>query len=114
MNLTLLHELKIPNYRSEIKVKKVKKTVLLPAVPSWNYVIVQGQWGIDKLKKEIAHAFLSALRACADDSSTKTTLQRSTASIAADTLAGCLQTRQEQRKLRQRNARLKKAKKNTP
>lgn len=113
MNLTLLHEIKIPNYRSEKTARGVKKECLLPVVPSWNDVLSKEQWGRDKMKKEIANAFLSALRASESGCSTKIICAASTRSTYADTLESFLKIRLEQRKLRSRNARLRRAKKNT-
>jgi len=80
---------------------------MLPVVPSWNDLISVDEWLRKKRKEEIRAAFLSALRASADDSLTRTTCAARSLSIAADTLASFLATRQQQRALRRRNAKLK-------
>jgi hypothetical protein len=82
-------------------------------LPSWNAILGMGHWQRAKLKKEIQSAFLSALRACGGDSSTRTTSQKSTMSIAADTLALYMQTRLTKRKLKSASARRRKTKRNT-
>lgn len=69
-------------------------------LPSWNEILGMEQWARYKFKDEIQVAFLSALKACASDSSTRTTFARSIMSTAADTLASYRVMRQEQRKLR--------------
>lgn len=102
--------LAIPSFLS--KSKEGEK--LLPCVPSWNEVLAMEHWARDKRKKEIQAAFLCALRACAGDSSMRTTSAKNTWSIAADTLACYQTTVQEQRKLRSANARLEKKKQSIP
>lgn len=69
-------------------------------VPSWNEILAMEHWARHKFKEDLAKNFLSALRATAADSSIKTTSARSTMLTYAVTLASCLQTRREQRKLR--------------
>lgn len=66
-------------------------------VPSWNAILALGHWQRAKLKKAIQEDFLSALRASADDSSTRTTSVKSTTSIAAATLDSYQRTMQERR-----------------
>lgn len=86
----------------------------MPCVLSWNQVLQLEHHARSGLKLKIQNAFLSALRACAADSLTRTISARNTSSTAADTLASYQATALAKRKLRQRNARLEKAKKNTP
>lgn len=74
----------------------IKLTVLHP-LPSWNAICALGHWQRAKLKKAIQESFLSALRASAADSSTKTTSAKSTMSIAADTLVSWQKMRQAKR-----------------
>jgi hypothetical protein len=110
----LLLTLEVPNFLSKSKVKGVTVEKLLPIVPSWNAILGMEHWGRDKFKKEIQHAFLSALRASAADSSTKTTSAKNTLSIAADTLEFYMKTAQERRTSKQRSARLEKKKLSEP
>jgi len=79
-------------------------------LPSWNDILGMEQWARYKTKKEMADVFLCALRASANDSSTRTTSARSTLLTFADTLERYLLMRQEQRKSKSLRKRL--AKKN--
>jgi hypothetical protein len=74
-------------------------------LPSWNRVLGLGHWQRSRLKKEIAADFLSALRASAADSSTRTTSAKNTSLIAADTLASYQRTAQALRESRSRKKR---------
>lgn len=105
--MTKVFHLEIPNFQSTKNARGVKQDTMLPAVPSWNDVMQLETWGRAKRKEEIQNAFLSALRASAADSSTKTTCARSTLLIAADTLERSLTIRQQERASRRRNLRLK-------
>ena len=100
--------LAIPNYLSPERKGKPK---LLACVPSWNELLGMAHWARAKRKTGIQDAFLSALRASAADSSTKTTSARNTLSIAAGTLASYQQTRQTNAKLKQLKKRLASKKK---
>lgn len=80
-------------------------------LPSWNDILGMEQWARYKFKNELADAFLSVLSRIANDSSTKTTLQRSTTSIYAATLESYLRMKQERRKSRQAKLKQSKAKK---
>lgn len=102
----LLLTLSIPSFLSKSK----DDEKLLPCVPSWNEVLGMEHWGRDKRKKEIQAAFLSALRACAAASLTRTTSAKNTWSIAADTLASYQAMVRDKRALKQRSARLEKKK----
>lgn len=75
-------------------------------LPSWNEILGMEQWARYKFKGELTDAFLCALRHSAADSSTKTTSARNTMSIFADTLALYLETKQAERKSKQRKKRL--------
>jgi hypothetical protein len=75
-------------------------------LPSWNALLGLEHWGRAKLKKQIQESFLSALRHAAADCSTRTTSQRSTMSIAADTLASFQATQQAKRALRRAKKKL--------
>jgi hypothetical protein len=55
-------------------------------LPSWNAVLGQEHWARKKMKDQIQSDFLSALRATASDSLTRTTCAKNTMLIAADTL----------------------------
>jgi len=80
-------------------------------LPSWNEILGMNHWRRKKFKDELAKGFLSALQASASDSSMRTTCARSIISTYVDTLESYLATKREKQKLRQRSARLKKAKK---
>jgi hypothetical protein len=69
-------------------------------LPSWNEILGMEQWARYNHKKELAGAFLCALRATANDSSTKTTSAKSTMLTYADTLERYLATKQAERKSR--------------
>lgn len=87
---------------------------MLPCVISWNNILQLQHHARSGLKLKIQNAFLSALRASAADSSTRTISARNMLSIAADTLASYQATALEKRKLRSANARLEKKRKNAP
>lgn len=104
--------LRIPNFQAvDPKSRKVR---WLPCVLSWNQLLNAEYFERDKLKQKIQDVFLSALRASVDDSSMKTILAPKQLLIAADTLASYRETVRAKRKLKSRNARLAKTKKNTP
>lgn len=69
-------------------------------LPSWNDLLGMEHWRRYQFKRELAETFLSALRAIDTASSTKTTSQKSTMLIYADTLESYLQTLQAKRKLK--------------
>jgi len=71
-------------------------------LPSWNEILGMEQWQRYQFKKELAGAFLSALRATANGSSMKTTSAASTLLTYADTLESYLAMRQAQRRLKSR------------
>jgi hypothetical protein len=75
-------------------------------LPSWNTILGMQEWRRYQFKKELADAFLSALKASASDCSTKTTSAVNIMWTFADTLEFCLATRQAQRKLRSAKKRL--------
>lgn len=103
-----------PPHRSSLPMNRITLKLIVPGrLPSWNALLALGHWQRAKLKKEIQSAFLSALRACDDDCSTKTTFAKSITSIAADTLESYVRMSREKQKSRSRNARLAKAKRNT-
>ena len=90
-------------------------TLKIPGrLPSWNAILGMSRWQRLRLKHMIQAEFLSALRASAADSLTRTTSARSTMSIAADTLAAFLATRRRKQQSKRRNANLVKTKANTP
>jgi len=64
-------------------------------------------WGRAKLKEQIQQDFLSALRASASDSLTKTTSAKNIMLIAADTLDSYRVTLRAKRKSRRVSARLR-------
>lgn len=87
-------------------------SLIIPSkLPSWNEILGMHHWARKKFKDQIAQEFLSELRVCANDSSTKTICVKNIMSIYADTLESYLATKQAKQKLRQRNAKLKKTKK---
>lgn len=75
-------------------------------MPSWNDILAMEHWARDKYKTSLHQAFSSALRATAQDSSTKTTYAKSTLLIAADTLDSYVRMIRERRKLRSAKRRL--------
>ena len=81
-------------------------------LPLWNAVLGMSHWQRAKFKKDEMEKFMSALQASANDSLTQTDYVRSMCSTAADTLKSYAMTRQSLSRLKQRNARLKKASKN--
>jgi len=83
-------------------------------IPSWNAILGLGHWQRARLKKAIQDDFLSALRASADDCSTRTTSVRSTLSIAAATLDSYQRTMQERRRLKSRKSKSARKKKSAP
>lgn len=83
-------------------------------IPSWNAILGLGHWQRARLKKAIQDDFLSALRASADDCSTRTTSARSTLSIAAATLDSYQRTMQERRRLKSRKSKSGAKKKSAP
>lgn len=88
--------------------------ILIPGrLPSWNALLALGHWERAKLKKSIQAEFLSALRACESDCSTKTTSRRNTMWTAADTLDSYIQTSRVKRKLKLASAKPRRAKRNT-
>lgn len=93
----------IPTIVCHNKLPSLSLTLKHP-VPSWNAILGLQHFSRAKLKKAIQDDFLSALRASADDSSTRTTSARSTLSIAAATLDSYQRTMQERRKLRSRKS----------
>lgn len=111
-NLSLRLMLQIPGYQG--KDPRTKRVREMPCVLSWNNVLQLEHHARQGLKLKIQNAFLSALRASATDSLTRTTSARNTLSIAADTLASYQATAREQRALKARNARLEKKRKSTP
>lgn len=82
------------------------KLVIPSSLPSWNAVLALHHWGRAKLKEEIQKDFLSALKTSATDSSTRIISQRSTMSIAYDTLVSYREMRQAKRKSRLAKKRL--------
>lgn len=82
-------------------------------LPSWNELLGMEHWQRYKLKAELQKDFLSALRACDDGFSMKTTCAKSITSIAADTLASYLEMSREKRKLKLLKKKLEKANANT-
>lgn len=110
----LLLTLTVPSFISKSKKKGEVEEKILPCVPSWNEILGMEHWARDKRKKDIQAAFLSALRACAADLSTRTTSAKNTWSIAADTLASYQETALARRKLKQLSARQEKKKMSTP
>ena len=93
----------IPTIVCHNKLPSLSLTLKHP-VPSWNAILGLGHWQRARLKKSIQDDFLSALRAIAADSSTRTTSARSTLSIAAATLDSYQRTMQERRKLKSRKS----------
>jgi hypothetical protein len=112
MKYTLIFEMKLPGYSGIDRTSKEPRT--LSCVPSWNDVLSLEQWGQNKLKQSIQHAFLSALRACETGSSTTTTSASSTRSTLAGIAASCLVIHQRQRELKRANAKREKAKQSIP
>lgn len=82
-------------------------------LPSWNEILGMEQWARYKFKQELETSFLSVFKASGSDCSTKIICAKNSMSIAYDTLASYRQMRLDKRKLKQRNARLLKAKKST-
>ena len=93
----------IPTIVCHNKLPSLSLTLKHP-VPSWNAILGLQHFSRAKLKKAIQDDFLSALRASADDSSTRTTSARSTLSIAAATLDSYQRTMLERRKLKSRKS----------
>lgn len=93
----------IPTIVCHNKLPSLSLTLTHP-LPSWNAILGFGHWQRARLKKAIQDDFLSALRASADDSSTRTTSARSTLSIAAATLDSYQRTMQERRRLKSRKS----------
>jgi hypothetical protein len=83
-------------------------------LPLWNAVLAMGHWQRKKFKDELAQGFLSELRVSESDWLTKTDSARSIMLTYVATLESCLMTRRESARLRQANAKLKKAKKKEP
>lgn len=83
-------------------------------IPSWNAILGLGHWQRARLKKAIQDDFLCALRASADDCSTRTISARSTLSIAAATLDSYQRTMQERRRLKSRKSASARKKKSAP
>lgn len=80
-------------------------------LPSWNQLLGMNHWQRHKLKADIAKDFLSALRASGNDSSMKTTLQKSSTWIFADTLESYLEMKRIKRASKRASAKPKKARK---
>ena len=93
----------IPSIQCHNTLPSLSLTLTHP-LPSWNAILGLGHWQRARLKKAIQDDFLSALRASADDSSTRTTSARSTLSIAAATLDSYQRTMLERRRLRSRKS----------
>ena len=93
----------IPTIVCHNKLPSLSLTLTHP-LPSWNAILGFGHWQRARLKKAIQDDFLSALRASADDSSTRTTCARSTLLIAAATLDSYQRTMLERRKLKSRKS----------
>ena len=93
----------IPTIVCHNKLPSLSLTLTHP-LPSWNAILGFGHWQRARLKKAIQDDFLSALRASAADSSTRTTSARSTLSIAAATLDSYQRTMQERRRLKSRKS----------
>ena len=93
----------IPTIVCHNKLPSLSLTLKHP-VPSWNAILGLQHFSRAKLKKAIQDDFLSALRAIAADSSTRTTSARSTLSIAAATLDSYQRTMQERRRLKSRKS----------
>ena len=86
-------------------------TLELPIkLPSWNEILGMNHWRRMKFKAELASVFLSALQASERGSWTRIISAQNTPPTYSATLASYLAMKQESRKLKQRNARLKKAK----
>lgn len=83
-------------------------------LPSWNEILGMEMWARYKFKKELADAFLSALRATESACSTRTTFAASISSTFADTLERYLRMRQELRKSKSRKKRLERMSKSGP
>lgn len=75
-------------------------------LPSWNEILGMEHWARDKFKCQLQDAFLSALRVCARDCSTKTTSAKNIMSIAADTLDSYREMVRARRKSRRDRKRL--------
>jgi len=82
-------------------------------MPLWNAILGMSHWQRATFKKKQMADFLSALKASAADSLTKTGSVKSIWSIAADTLASYRTMRLESAKSKRRSAKPQKAKKNT-
>ena len=93
----------IPTIVCHNKLPSLSLTLKHP-VPSWNAILGLQHFSRAKLKKAIQDDFLSALRAIADDSSTKTTSVRSTFATAAGILDSYQQMMQLRRKLKSRKS----------
>lgn len=93
----------IPTIVCHNKLPSLSLTLKHP-VPSWNAILGLGHWQRARLKKAIQDDFLSALRASADDCSTKTTSAKSTFATAAGILDSYQQTMQLRRKLKSRKS----------
>lgn len=90
------------------------KLIIPGRLPLWNAILALHHWQRAKFKKVEQEKFMSALRASAADSLTQTASARSMLSIAAATLDSYLTTRRQTSLSKPRNAKPRKAKKNTP
>jgi len=106
----LIFSLRVPSFKSTKSARGVKKECVLPCVPSWNDMLQLEPWGREKRRKKIQDAFLSALRASAVDSLTKTICVKSTSWIAAVTLELFQTTALARRESKRASAKLEKKK----
>lgn len=79
-------------------------------LPSWNEILGMQHWSRVRFKTDLQLEFLSALRASASDSLTKTTSAKSTTLIAADMLGSYMETIRQKRRLKSLKKRLEKVK----
>lgn len=110
----LILKLWIPSYKKIKKVKGIPTEVRLSVVPSLNELFGMHHRVRDQRKKEIQSSMLSALSPSGYGYSMKTIYAQSICAIFYDTAARYLATRRDAAKLKQRNARLKKAKLSIP
>lgn len=80
--------------------KLVFKLTVPGRLPSWNEILGMERWARYQFTKDLADAFLSALRHSEDGSSMKIIYAKNTTSTFADTLARYLRMRREQRRLK--------------
>lgn len=103
-----IFSLVIPSFVSLKSARGEKRETLLPVVPSWNDMLAMQSWARMRRKDEIQRAFLSALRAAADDPLMTITCARNTLLTAADMLDSYRMTALDKRKSKQLAKRLEK------